>query len=747
MPRDITVTFDDGSQHIYQGAPDDLTPEQVTARAQQEFGKQVTHLDGGRKPGMVDQFISGLKEHLGNLARGVGQGAAAALNTIETMGTVPHKVDDQGRMYWDAPGGGKVYASPDEQAALSRPTLGARLSQDVEKALPTPNDTGIARYVRKAEEAATGGLLYKGGASPTGIAAGAAGGAGGEAAANALGDNPVARFIGGLVASGGAALGLGKMSGPRTQTVNVANEALEGIKPEDLQRAQAFQAAALQKGVRLDLAQALEGIGVSAGNLTTLRNVLANRKEGDQVQTLLRQQPTASKLMAEQSVFELPGSNYGLPQSANNLQEAATKRLAQVRAERGAVTDPLFEKAGTLPPEVQSAAVAEIDNFLKQPSLSDAARTAATNLRSRLMNSASSESDVSAAQEALANATKASEKLAARAQLGQANAGMSAMQPIESGAATRAIKDTAGPFKPTAIYSPDPQEAGQIAALAARVKGVLKQHQPLADAENTFARLTEENVNPVKQAIGPFSGPRGYQSDRQAAVSKLTSLFDNGRDPTAKVSPIKILGEQINKVDPTAFQDGFKSWLSSKISKAVRPTEGLEMSPDDTAKSLYDSLAGDASRWQGIRDGVEVVARQSGQNPVDVMRGLEHMRMILKAASNRPDSVGGLSSTQLDQIAGKSLPADALRVFSFLPFEKAARGVESRAVTKTLRTFDDLLTSPDGAATLAQLGRVPVMSTKAQAILNGFVQGTIAADDGNQKLRNQPQTIPGVMPY
>lgn len=49
MPRDITVKFSDGSTHMYRGAPDDITPEAVTARAQSEFPDlQVTALDGGR---------------------------------------------------------------------------------------------------------------------------------------------------------------------------------------------------------------------------------------------------------------------------------------------------------------------------------------------------------------------------------------------------------------------------------------------------------------------------------------------------------------------------------------------------------------------------------------------------------------------------------------------------------------------------------------------------------------------------
>ena len=48
MSRDVTVTFDDGTSHVYANAPDDITPDKVTERAQKEFSKKVTHLDGGK---------------------------------------------------------------------------------------------------------------------------------------------------------------------------------------------------------------------------------------------------------------------------------------------------------------------------------------------------------------------------------------------------------------------------------------------------------------------------------------------------------------------------------------------------------------------------------------------------------------------------------------------------------------------------------------------------------------------------
>ena len=49
MPRKVTVTLQDGTVHVYDNAPDDITPEQVTARAEQDFGMPVVSLDGGRQ--------------------------------------------------------------------------------------------------------------------------------------------------------------------------------------------------------------------------------------------------------------------------------------------------------------------------------------------------------------------------------------------------------------------------------------------------------------------------------------------------------------------------------------------------------------------------------------------------------------------------------------------------------------------------------------------------------------------------
>ena len=85
MPRDITVTFDDGSTHVYRGAPDNITPDQVSARAAQDFGKAVTSLDGGRKPTLVDGVKQQAANAVGGAIRGAGSIGATILYPVDKI--------------------------------------------------------------------------------------------------------------------------------------------------------------------------------------------------------------------------------------------------------------------------------------------------------------------------------------------------------------------------------------------------------------------------------------------------------------------------------------------------------------------------------------------------------------------------------------------------------------------------------------------------------------------------------------
>jgi hypothetical protein len=71
MPRNITITFDDGTSHQYAGVPDNVTPEQVHQRATQEHGKAITNIDGGN---MSDSAYSQKPSESSSMASGRGAG-------------------------------------------------------------------------------------------------------------------------------------------------------------------------------------------------------------------------------------------------------------------------------------------------------------------------------------------------------------------------------------------------------------------------------------------------------------------------------------------------------------------------------------------------------------------------------------------------------------------------------------------------------------------------------------------------
>lgn len=88
MPRDITVTFDDGSTHIYQNAPDDVTPESVSSRAAKDFGKQVVSLDGGKKsPSELTTAEKIASDPLMRFAVGAGEQFQGLIQRLAERGT------------------------------------------------------------------------------------------------------------------------------------------------------------------------------------------------------------------------------------------------------------------------------------------------------------------------------------------------------------------------------------------------------------------------------------------------------------------------------------------------------------------------------------------------------------------------------------------------------------------------------------------------------------------------------------
>ena len=93
MPRNITITFDDGTSHQYAGVPDNVTPEQVHQRATQEHGKSIANIDGGNaqpKPerswgDVAGSAVQNLIPSTGRLIGGVAEAVMSPVKTAKSL--------------------------------------------------------------------------------------------------------------------------------------------------------------------------------------------------------------------------------------------------------------------------------------------------------------------------------------------------------------------------------------------------------------------------------------------------------------------------------------------------------------------------------------------------------------------------------------------------------------------------------------------------------------------------------------
>ena len=615
--------------------------------------------------------------------------------------------------------------SPETGTGLS--PMGERVQKILTDFASKMDKYGIENpYGRAALEAIGGGAAF-GGVSPTAVVSSGMSGIGSEAATRVFGDNPVSRFLGGLAGGAAGAMGATKIANVRPQSGAIAREAMEGITDDMLAAAQKVQADALQRGVQMDLAQALKSVGAPTGNIETLRNFLANRKQGNQVQASLQAQPNQLHREAQRTVDAMPGSNFGEAQSANNLQEAATGAVNAAKQQRSEAVRALYAKAGELPPEARKQLAATVDTFLKQPGLSEDVKQAALDFTRKLSGrSQDLDQAVEAARAALAAAKSPSERAAAQAALAKANsaANTAGTKPLSALDVDTWLGELTGPFKGTPLSPAKPKSAGQIKYLGGLLNKEFQKLSPeVAAAEKEFARLSDELVNPLKQSVvGNFATPRGYKPDVEASQRKLTALLDRGVDVNASSSDVLKLGKELYKVDKTAFQDALKSHLSMKLEGVAKPggISAAEATNADMAVKIADALWKSKSQAQGLRDAVSLIAKQNGQDPVEAVRGLNRLIQMTDALRSRPQSIGGLRSNDLFELGSKTYGADALRVFGFLPFERAARKLEDAVLSKTLSQFDQILTSPEGAQMLSKLAKLPPGNRSALIFLANF---------------------------
>lgn len=270
MARNVTVTFDDGSQHVYQNAPDDITPEMVAERASREFGKTVTALDGGRnsqagpqqsmpqseQPASATPALRESKLKLPEKAVRIPSNLQVAMNAVPkgvaAVGDMVGNVIPNAVNLGTAAVGAGLYKAglinslPD--LPVENPDMFRKTGEAIGAINPDYNpQTAGQRYLDTGVQAATGALLTGGSGGIKQALANVAGGVtGGEVAQlGAETGHPILGLLAGIGAGGATAASVNRLTGA---TTNAALQQQNAIRDANF-------LAARDAGIKIPISQ------------------------------------------------------------------------------------------------------------------------------------------------------------------------------------------------------------------------------------------------------------------------------------------------------------------------------------------------------------------------------------------------------------------------------------------------------------------------------------------------------------
>ena len=313
MAKTITAMMPDGQPVKLEGVPDDVTPDQVTARIQQEYGATPISLsrEGGGNP-----ILDTAKVYGSGLLRGVTSAGAMAKDVLRnTYEGLTQAVQGKSQPFADK-----------FQNVAENAKLGAQPRTEAEK------------YVVAALEGAAAGAVGGPATLLRSAAQGAASGLGAEIAGH-VSENPLSRVLGGILGGGAASLA----GVPKTSRADLARETLRDAKPEDLDAATKFMREVRAQHPAtsgINLAQAMP----ESSNVDAMVGKLANSRYGTHVSAQLRSQPKQVSAAVEGELAGLPGTVRPWQDLANNAQEAATKLIQEAKTTASDTWKTVFER-------------------------------------------------------------------------------------------------------------------------------------------------------------------------------------------------------------------------------------------------------------------------------------------------------------------------------------------------------------------------------------------------------------------
>lgn len=266
-------------------------------------------------------------------------------------------------------------------------------------------------------------------------------------------------------------------------------------------------------------------------------------------------------------------------------------------------------------------------------------------------------------------------------------------------------KDVDNFYVQKALKEPVSIDAGTIFVLSNEAKtGVLddldlllRNNPNYNAAKNTFAQLSEEIVDPVKDNLkGLLKG--------DVDINKIKGFIFNPDKRSA--ADIKKTYEILNKADPNAFPKLGRIYIESQANKAFILKEAGE-SPK-LGFDLYKRLVGTKTQEANFNAVLRGIAEAKGINPNELILGWKNFNEVLK----RTGRIVNLDSPGTP-VNPKFLPRDIAQIGSFMWRVKFAGKLDEALQQRAIKQLANVFTSPNSVEELVRLGKTGVDTSEA----------------------------------
>jgi len=594
---------------------------------------------------------TGLAGAPGDVMSLIGQAPAAVLNKMSEI---------RSRVHDDVP---RVNFRPVTTETGYGSQMLTKGVENVTGPLYKPTGTG-ERYGAAVVEGAAAG-------SPGGVPGmvmGAVSGASGELADQLFPGNPYSRLVGNLVGAGGT----GIAQSIRRPAGAVIDDALKGVDPATLDRAQALITEARARGITLTGPEAIAQMqGTANAPITNIQRIVEQSRGGGPVMSGVLSQRPAENRQAFTGVLNQVGPQVADPTAiAPRIQTAATDVVDSARQAGNTAARPFYQAA-----ETQRVPASTWNSAVSDPAIAAALQRVKRDPLLRLQNETEgSVRWLDAAKKYLDEAANPNLTATALERTGAANAA-GAARDVRSG-------------------------VDAVVPAYQRARGIVEQNM-------------ENVVKPLeRQPIGQLANADTF--------AKQKAILFPANPETLTPQAVRQTISQLRMRDPTAAQDLTRQFLQTQFDEATQKLikgqnewggakfSSIIMGNDQQAKNLraaIEALPNGKQALPGFNKFIEIMEAQGKRQPAGSMTEFNKQGT---AELSRGGIVGGAVSTATSPSKLTSVARDWWERFQY--------GKNSEELAR-------IFTDPQSVTKMRQLAMMDKGSATAQALAISIIQG------------------------